>query len=172
MDDLDGLRRELVGYVRRKFGSRPDVAGRAEDIVQQAFASIAPELWNFGYLAKACLRLGYKVVADAARYVPLIDADTAVDEIAAADDTAAILQSLETLTKVQRIVIEQRYYGQFSFDEIAAKNALNLNTVLSHHRRALAKLRSVLAPFFAPADRQRASRRKTNYNNNGGNDNV
>jgi DNA-directed RNA polymerase specialized sigma24 family protein len=41
-------------------------------------------------------------------------------------------------------VITQRYYNDFSFAEIADRNGLNLNTVLSHHRRALAKLRPQL----------------------------
>jgi len=52
------------------------------------------------------------------------------------------------LRDIEQIVITQRYYGDFSFAEIAKFNGLKLNTVLSHHRRALAKLRPLLIKTF------------------------
>jgi DNA-directed RNA polymerase specialized sigma24 family protein len=80
--------------------------------------------------------------------VPLVDETDAAREIIAAEDTAAILESLATLRRIERIVINQRYYGNFSFAEIAEANGLKLSTVLSHHRRALAKLRPALTKIL------------------------
>ncbi|MDR0859185.1 MAG: sigma-70 family RNA polymerase sigma factor [Oscillospiraceae bacterium] len=163
---MDGdLPQNLKDYIRRKFASRPGIADCAEDIVQQAFVSVlkspgyTPEQLNFGYLSKAALRIAYKYFQRAnagdallLNLAPLVKAEMFADELASADDTEVVLNSLETLREFERIVVEERYYGQFSFAEIAARHGLNLNTVLSHHRRALLKLRSELSPYFAPTD--------------------
>ena len=156
--DID-LREALVRLVRRKFASYPNVAVLAEDIVHDAYAKLrvskqyAPEKENFGYLSVACVRLAYRkfmaqtvdfgrVYIDAG--VALVDETDVAREIIAAEDAAAVLASLQVLRRIERIVITQRYYGNFSFAQIAEANGLKLNTVLSHHRRALAKLRPTL----------------------------
>jgi DNA-directed RNA polymerase specialized sigma24 family protein len=59
-----------------------------------------------------------------------------------------VLESLKALRDIERVVITQRYYGDFSFAEIAKVNGLKLNTVLSHHRRALDKLRPQLTKLL------------------------
>jgi DNA-directed RNA polymerase specialized sigma24 family protein len=147
--ELHRLRAELIRYIKRKFASRSNIADAADDIVQDAFASVPKQLWNFGYLSKTALRLGYKRFSRwDANCLPLIDTDVAVNELESTEDTIAVLQSLETLSEIQRIVITERYYGQFSFADIAARHDVKLNTVLSHHRRALMKLRDELAPIY------------------------
>jgi DNA-directed RNA polymerase specialized sigma24 family protein len=55
---------------------------------------------------------------------------------------------LKVLREIERVVITQRYYGDLSFVEIANTNGLKLNTVLSHHRRALGKLRPQLTKLL------------------------
>jgi len=69
-------------------------------------------------------------------------------KIEKAEDTVVILQSLQTLKQIEQIIISERYYGEFSFREISERHGINLNTVLSHHRRALEKLRPTLAKYF------------------------
>jgi RNA polymerase sigma factor (sigma-70 family) len=76
--------------------------------------------------------------------LPLIDEDNFVDEITRADDTAAIIESLQTLKHIEQVIVRERYYGDFTFREISERHGINLNTVLTHHRRALDKLRPKL----------------------------
>ncbi|HAP44036.1 MAG: hypothetical protein A2087_12875 [Spirochaetes bacterium GWD1_61_31] len=165
-----GLRAELVKFVRRKFYSRPDIASMAEDIVQEAFlalchsmgAATAPEAGadkrNFGYLSVVCLRIGYKYFKaydadhacrhEAPEWLELVAEGDFVADLLRQDDTALVLASLETLKRLERLIVRQRYFGADTFAAIARRHGLKLNTVLSHHRRALEKLRSRLTGYF------------------------
>jgi len=136
----------------------------ADEIVNQTFLDVAKSMsfnkdqYNFGYMSIACIRTAYKVFHrnDNDKKImvrfdlttPLIDEDSFTEEIENAEDAALIFQSLQTLKQIERIIINERYYGDFSFREISEKYGINLNTVLSHHRRALEKLRPVLTNYF------------------------
>lgn len=164
MEDYGRLRARLVAYMRKKFSSRPAIALHAEDIVDEAFAAVLAgrayeqAQLNFGYLSVAATRVAYRYWrardAEADRYSGCVDAlecvtaDEFVDELCRAEDAAAVLDSLDCLRDVERIVVEQRYYGDYTFAEIAARNGLKLNTVLSHHRRALERLRRRLSAYL------------------------
>lgn len=124
-------------------------------MVNQAFLEVLRQedtaKLNFGYLAKTAVHIAYRLFRESDqkrdRQVPLEDCLTFLDpndvvmDIMEAEDTAAVLNSLEILREIERIVLVQRYYGDYSFQQIADANHLKLNTVLSHHRRALEKLR-------------------------------
>ena len=154
------LRRRLYRFIKYKFATYPNVADLAEDIVHDAYVALRsskafrPEKENYGYLSVVCIRLAYrKFMAQAADIqqlsidiegTSLINQDDIVNEIIQAEDTHAVLESLKVLRDIERIVVTQRYYGDFSFTKIAELNGLKLNTVLSHHRRALNKLRPQL----------------------------
>ena len=158
------LRDALLRLVRHKFAGYPNVASLADDIVHDAYArlkaskSYAPDKVNYGYLSVVCIRLAYrrfmaqatdfKQVCLDAEGTSLIDETDIADEIIQAENAEAVLESLKILRDIERIVITQRYYGDFSFDEIAKANGLKLNTVLSHHRRALGKLRPQLTKLL------------------------
>lgn len=157
------LRRELLGYLRRKFYTRQNILDMVDDIVNQAFLDVAksPEFsedkYNFGYMSMACLRVAYRVFhrndRDLGRLTSiettaLIDENHFVREIEQAEDCAYILESLRALRQIEQIIVKERYYGSFSFREISERNGIKLNTVLSHHRRALEKLRPLLAGYF------------------------
>lgn len=155
-----GLRDELVRYVARKFTSWPNIAHLADDIVNEGYErllrspSYADDKMNFGYLSVTCIRIAYRMFMDEDRRQSqltfssvestLAYNDEFVDEIIRADDATAILDSLCILREVERIVLKQRYYMDFSFQRIADENNLKINTVLSHHRRALEKLQPYL----------------------------
>ncbi len=162
---MDGeLRRALVLLVRHKFRGAPNVASLAEDIAQDAYArlrsspSYEPSKENYGYLSVACMRLAYRrFMAQAADFrrvyldaegTALVDETDIVNEILRAEDAAGVLESLKTLREIERVVVTQRYFGDYSFRRIAEANGLKLNTVLSHHRRALAKLRPRLTSIL------------------------
>jgi DNA-directed RNA polymerase specialized sigma24 family protein len=87
-------------------------------------------------------------VADLDECLAYVSEADFVDDIIRGSDTASVLASLETLKRIEKIIITQRYYSDFTFAEIAAANGLKLNTVLTHHRRALEKLRPVLTAYF------------------------
>ena len=158
---MDGqLRDDLIRFIKIKFRGYPNVWHLADDIVQEGYLSLlassryAPEKENFGYLSVTCLRLAYRhfmsqpqekrhLQIDTLDTI-LIDETDFAAEIIEAENAGPILESLKTLREIERIVITQRYYGDFSFAEIAEANGIKLNTVLSHHRRALEKLRPKL----------------------------
>ena len=164
MDTVENLRDRLIAYVRKKFYTRRNIRDISDDIVNQTFLNVtkspnfSAEQYNFGYMSLACIRTAYKVfhrndhdnniLVSFDLTAPLIDEDDFVEEIAKASDTAAILQSLNTLKQVEQIIINERYYGDFSFREISERHGINLNTVLTHHRRALEKLRPLLSLYF------------------------
>ncbi len=77
-----------------------------------------------------------------------VEASDFADEIIRSEDVALVLDSLDCLKKIERVVIEQRYYGDYTFAEIAMANGIKLNTILSHHRRALERLRMNLSRYF------------------------
>ena len=163
MEEVENLRDKLVKYVRRKFFTRRNIYDTADDVVNQTFLEVmkspgydAARL-NFGYMSLACIRTAYKVfhksdaidtVLNLEMAMPLIERDDFVDEIASASDTDAILESLQVLKSIEQIIVKERYYGDFTFREISERHGINLNTVLTHHRRALEKLRPVLSLYF------------------------
>ncbi len=162
---MDGqLRDALLRLIRYKFAGYPNVALLAEDIVQEAFLrlrsskSYEPEKENYGYLSTVCIRLAYRIfMAQSSDFkqiyldaegTSLLDETDVAEEIIRAENAYAVLESLKILRDIERIVITQRYYGDFSFAQIAEANGLKLNTVLSHHRRALNKLRPQLTSLL------------------------
>ena len=158
------LRNALLRLVRHKFASYPNVALLADDIVHNAYISLktsksyATEKENYGYLSVVCIRLAYRIFMQQAidfeqtrmgdDRISLINEADVAEELIEAEDTGAILESLKALREIERVVITQRYYGNFTFSEIAENNGIKLNTVLSHHRRALSKLRPQLTKLF------------------------
>jgi RNA polymerase sigma-70 factor (ECF subfamily) len=162
---MDGeLRNALLRLIRHKFAGYANVTFLADDIVQSAYINLrssksyTPEKENYGYLSVVCIRLAYrKFMAQAADFqqvyldaegTSLLDETDIADELIRAENASAVLESLKILRDIERIVVTQRYYGDFSFAEIAEANGLKLNTVLSHHRRALDKLRPQLTKLL------------------------
>ena len=163
MSTIESLRGNLTEYIKKKFYSRRNITDAVDEIVNQTFLNVMKspgfntDQLNFGYMSLACIRTAYKVfhrndandlILNLELAAPLIDKDDFVDEIARAADTAAILQSLQVLKRIEQVIINERYYGNFSFREISERHEINLNTVLTHHRRALEKLRPVLSLYF------------------------
>jgi RNA polymerase sigma-70 factor (ECF subfamily) len=61
-----------------------------------------------------------------------------------AEENKQLAAALDQLSPPQRRVLLLRYYGQFSFAEIAEMIECPLNTTLSHGRRGLEALRALL----------------------------
>ena len=163
MESIESLRENLIQYIRKKFYTRRSIIDATDEIVNQTFLDVMKSSGfqnhqlNFGYMSLACIRTAYKIFhrsdIDGRVLVfdldtPLIDKEDFVLEIARASDTAAIIESLQTLKQIEQIIVKERYYGDFSFREISQRHGINLNTVLTHHRRALEKLRPILSRYF------------------------
>jgi RNA polymerase sigma-70 factor (ECF subfamily) len=69
---------------------------------------------------------------------------TAGDPLIEAEAKAALEEALGALSAPQRRVLLLRYYGEMSFEEIAATLACPLNTALSHCHRGLLALRRIM----------------------------
>lgn len=163
MKESEELRKKLIEFVKRKFYSRQDICILSDDIVNQSFVELyqSPtydkQKENFGYLSKACIHIAFQLFKDIDNecktiihldnLLEFVDSADIVEEIIQSNDTADILQSLETLREIEKTIILQHYYRDFTFSEISKANNIKLNTVLSHHRRALEKLRSSLLEF-------------------------
>lgn len=66
------------------------------------------------------------------------------DPLVQSEERAELTAALNTLTMPQQRVLLLRYYGDLSFEEIAAALGCPLNTALSHCRRGLLALRRVM----------------------------
>jgi DNA-directed RNA polymerase specialized sigma subunit, sigma24 homolog len=166
------MRAELVAYVRRRFSNLRDIELASEDIVDESFALVlargdgAALSRNFPYLAAVCSHVACGVYRGMKRDSLRAPELESLDELAGSDDPSlpaldaerarAIAESLGALRDIERAIVVQRYYGEASFAEISRATGVNLNTVLSHHRRALMKLKSLLAPYFEEEGREEA----------------
>jgi RNA polymerase sigma-70 factor, ECF subfamily len=83
------------------------------------------------------------------RVEPLDSAAPPHHAAAMSEDVQALTAALEELTPQQRRVLLLRYYGQFSFAEIAEMTACPLSTTLSHCHRGLQTLRKLLVEKVA-----------------------
>jgi RNA polymerase sigma-70 factor (ECF subfamily) len=162
-EELNALRDRLVNYVMGKFSNVNNIVELADDIVNQAIVecqqarTFTPGNLNFGYLAKICINLAIKhfrqqqweqtntvnfedthhKIDDDTRYVTLASADREV-----------VLDTLELLREVEQKIVYLRYYHDYTFAEISAEMGMNINTVLTCHRRSLEKIRPRLTRFF------------------------
>jgi RNA polymerase sigma-70 factor (ECF subfamily) len=148
------VRGYLLGMVRR--------ADVADDLVQEVFCRAWQGRQRYqeqGHARAYLLRIADRLVCDRGRAA---GRETALDEDgwrrfepAAADDPAAavaakeaaalLADALDRLSAGQRRVLLLRYYGQFSFREIAEMTGTPLGTALSHCQRGLEALRKILA---------------------------
>ena len=78
------------------------------------------------------------------QHEPRSDGEDPSDAVQQAEDVKQLAAALDRLPSAQRRVLLLRYYGQFTFAEIAAITACPLNTTLSHCRRGLETLRKLL----------------------------
>lgn len=152
----DRLRNELIVYIRRKFHNIDGIYTLAEDIVQEAWLKIStPEQENFGYLSKVCVRLAYRLYkkqrgqTEVSLVDLLVGEEDVTAQIIAHERASDVLTSLDTLREVERVIVVLRYYEDCSFAEISRRTGINLNTVLTVHRRALEKLRPRLSRILA-----------------------
>jgi len=77
----------------------------------------------------------------------LASAEPEAEELIVTEENRTmVVKALDTLTPAYREILALRYGQDLTFEEISAVVEKPLNTVKSQHRRALIKLRGVIAP--------------------------
>jgi RNA polymerase sigma-70 factor (ECF subfamily) len=153
-DHSRAVRGYLLGMTRR--------ADTADDLLQEVFRRAWQARATYrenGHPRAYLLKIADRLVCDRHRKArPEITLDTEdwkkcdppsserdpLHEFNLQEETAQLNKALKSLSPIQRRVLLLRYYGQMSFAEIAAETGCRLNTVLSHCRRGLETLRTLM----------------------------
>ena len=175
MTDLEAKNEQITtwtaqygGLVRGYLMSMVRRAGVADDLSQEVFlrAWKGLDLYAEQGEAKAYLmKIAYRVVCNAKRRRSMeVNVDdetwTAVEPIDAKADparnvhqtelNATLSAVLDQLSEAEKKVLTLRYFGEMKFNEIADLIELPLNTVLSHARRGLTKMRDIMQKNNTP----------------------
>ena len=145
----------LYYYSLRLLGDPDDARDLLQDVLMVLCRNLAQfrgdssfKTWLFGianYRAMDMLRKR-KPAADIDDLPEVVDVETQSHEqqLSTAQTERLIRQHLILLPPEQRLVVELRFYQQFTFDEIATQLALSSNTVKSRFYAALDKLKTQL----------------------------
>ncbi len=148
----------VYGFLLGATGDR----AAAEDLLQEVFFrawSARRAYCERGQARAYLLTIAHRLAADRVRrgrrrerqidpgqwqLVEPADCQTPAEELTRTENESRLLAALAELSPPQRRAILLRYYGQLSFEQIAATMQAPLGTVLSHCRRGLDALRRLL----------------------------
>ena len=175
MTDLEAKNEQITtwtaqygGLVRGYLMSMVRRADVADDLSQEVFlrAWKGLDLYAEQGEAKAYLmKIAYRVVCNAKRRRSMeVNVDdetwTAVEPVDAKADparnvhqtelNATLSAVLDQLSEAEKKVLTLRYFGEMKFNEIADLTEMPLNTVLSHARRGLARMRDIMQKSNTP----------------------
>lgn len=175
MTDLEAKNEQITtwtaqygGLVRGYLMSMVRRADVADDLSQEVFlrAWKGLDLYAEQGEAKAYLmKIAYRVVCNAKRRRTMeVNVDdetwTAVEPVDAKADparnvhqtelNATLSAVLDQLSEAEKKVLTLRYFGEMKFNEIADLIEMPLNTVLSHARRGLARMRDIMQKNNTP----------------------
>lgn len=149
------VRGYLLGLVRR-----PDMA---DDLTQEVFQrawQARDRYRDEGHQRAYLLKIADRLVIDCSRRQrleinvdeaawhetePVARTEAPLDELARAEGNEELAAVLDRLSPAQRRVLLLRFFGDLSFEEIAATLGCPLGTALSHCRRGLAAMRQLMA---------------------------
>lgn len=144
----------IYNYAVRMTGSRDD----AKDLLQEIFLSVFNSLQNFqssgSFKAWVFKIAHYRCMDFFRRKQPNVSLDDAPDipepnyqyspesHMQARESKQDIHRAMQSLPINQRLVVELKFFGHFTFDEIAEQLGISPNTVKSRLYAALGKLKS------------------------------
>jgi len=153
-DHAAAVRGYLLGLIRR--------ADVADDLLQEVFKrawQARDRYEDQGYERAFLLRIADRLVIDKSRrsrrevnldettwheVEPAADTDSPLEELHTAETNQELAAALDQLSLNQRRVLLLRYFGDLSFEQIAAELECPLGTALSHCRRGLAAMRKLM----------------------------
>ncbi|WJG08630.1 sigma-70 family RNA polymerase sigma factor [Aliiglaciecola sp. LCG003] len=150
---------QIYNYGIRMTGSNED----ALDLMQEIFISVFRNLasyraegsfkgWLFKIAHYRCIEFyrrkkpnqGLEGVPELESQEPCVES-----RMSAIQDTNQLVIAMQQLPLAQKAVVELKFFGQFTFDEIADQLGISANTVKSRLYGALAKLKTLLEVEYA-----------------------
>jgi len=151
------VRGYLLGMVRR--------ADVADDLVQEVFQRAWQARHRYrdeGHERAFLLKIADRLAIDRGRRMglevnvdegtwheiePATQVDGSGDALARGETNEELAASLDRLSPPQRRVLLLRFFGELTFEEIAATLDCPLSTALSHCRRGLAAMRNLMTAY-------------------------
>ncbi|MFT2091701.1 RNA polymerase sigma factor [Paraglaciecola sp. 2405UD69-4] len=151
---LKRYEKQVYNYGLRMTGKNED----ALDLMQEVFISVFRNLASYrndGSFRSWLFKIAhFRCIEFYRRKKPMLGIDDAPEEACgdiSAAETIAINQKNEQLIKAmqqlplaQKTVVELKFFGQFTFDEIALQTGMSANTAKSRLYGALAKLKQIM----------------------------
>ncbi|KXI26981.1 RNA polymerase sigma factor, partial [Paraglaciecola hydrolytica] len=151
--------KSIYNYGIRMTGKRED----ALDLMQEVFISVYRNLasyrnegsfksWLFRIAHYRCIEFyRRKRPMDGLDDIPEIESeDIAVDkQLVSASDNKQLVNAMQQLPLAQKSVIELKFFGQFTFEEIAELTGMSVNTAKSRMYGALEKLKTLMEVDYA-----------------------
>jgi RNA polymerase sigma-70 factor (ECF subfamily) len=77
------------------------------------------------------------------------EAMSAADSIHTSQENKQLISAMQQLPLAQKAVVELKFFGQFTFDEIAEQTGISANTAKSRLYGALEKLKTLMEVDYA-----------------------
>ena len=156
---LKRYEKPIYNYGVRMTGKHED----ALDLMQEVFISVYRNLASFrqeGSFKSWLFRIAHyrciefyrrKRPMDGLDDIPEIECEQAPSEqhIDSAIENRLLIQAMQQLPLAQKSVIELKFFGQFTFDEIAELTGMSANTAKSRMYGALEKLKTLMEVDYA-----------------------
>lgn len=156
---LKRYEKPIYNYGVRMTGKHED----ALDLMQEVFISVYRNLatfrqegsfksWLFRIAHYRCIEFyRRKRPMDGLDDIPEIECEQAPSEqhIDSAIENRLLIQAMQQLPLAQKSVIELKFFGQFTFDEIAELTGMSANTAKSRMYGALEKLKTLMEVGYA-----------------------
>lgn len=156
---LKRYEKPIYNYGIRMTGKRED----ALDLMQEVFISVYRNLasyrnegsfksWLFRIAHYRCIEFyRRKRPTEGLDDIPEIEShETQVDQqLVSSSDNKQLVSAMQQLPLAQKSVIELKFFGQFTFEEIAELTGMSVNTAKSRMYGALEKLKTLMEVDYA-----------------------
>ena len=156
---LKRYEKQIYHYGMRMTGKNED----ALDLMQEVFISVFRNLSNYrneGSFKSWLFRIAhFRCIEFYRRKRPMQGLDdvpeieneaiSAMDEIQTHQQNKQLINAMQQLPLAQKAVVELKFFGQFTFDEIAQQTGISANTAKSRLYGALEKLKLIMEVDYA-----------------------